>query len=889
MKRILAAIAILVSCRAFALDVNSLKVNHMTAPAGITDPEPTFSWITESDSHNAGQIACRIQVFDGRKKVWNSGRIAGSNSVAVPYAGKQLKSGTVYEWRVRVWDNEGNKSAWSSRARFVTGLFNASEWQASWIEAPLTDASPLMRKEFSVSKKVKRALAFVTAHGLYEASLNGSKIGDAYLAPGYTSYDRHLQYQTYDVTDMIAEGENAFGLELARGWYLSNMGFVDPSVYKPNFEGTNIAALAQILITYQDGSKDVVVTDGSWKYSTGGILESTIYNGETFDAAKVQQGWNTPGFDDSQWQNVQEVEYGYDNLAPQDCEQVRTEQYVSPKELIETPAGELVIDFGQNLVGTEVLNFTGKPGQTIKISHAEYLDENGNFYTVNLRSAKALSTYICDGTPQEFSAKFTFYGFRYIKVEGMERDEINLADFKAAVRFSSLEPAGSFRCSDERVNRLQSNIQWSQRGNFVDIPSDCPQRDERLGWTGDAEVFARTATFNRQTYAFYSKWLKDLAAEQFPGGEVTDIVPFVKNLVGAGHVGWADAATIIPWTLYMAYGDTKVLETQYSSMKKWVDCVIAQSGESCLWNTGWHYGDWLSYVEAGEKDGFQIATPNPISQQCHFANSADIMARTAEVLGNSADAEYYAGICTKAKEAFCREYLNEDGSLTANTQTAYILALVYDMLPENVRAAAAARLAENVEYYGHLTTGFLGTPHINRVLTENGYNHLAYRLLFNDTCPSWLYPVTMDATTIWERWNSMLPDHTIPDNGMNSFNHYSYGAIGDWLYRYVAGISELEPGFKTIRIKPYPGEGLTFAEAEETTPYGKAASAWRIEDDGRFVLEITVPFNTRAEVCVPAAEGAVVTKDGEAMTDYEYAGGYAVFNTGSGRYVFEVK
>lgn len=889
MKRILAATALLLSCRAFALDVNSLKVNHMTVPAGIAGPAPTFSWITESDSHNAGQTACRIQVFDGGKKVWNSRKIKGDNSVAVPYAGKQLKPATVYEWRVRVWDNEGNKSAWSSRARFITGLFNASEWQASWIEAPLTDASPLMRKEFNVTKKVKRALIFVTARGLYEVSVNGCKVGDAFLAPGYTSYDKHLQYQTYDITEMVVKGNNAIGLELARGWYLSNMGFVDPSAYKPNFDGTNIAALAQILITYQDGSEEAVVTDGSWKCSTGGILESTIYNGEVFDAARVQQGWNTTGFDDSQWQSVKEVEYGYDNLTPQDCEQVVTEQYVSPKELIETPAGEFVIDFGQNLVGTEVLNYTGRPGQTIRISHAEYLDENGNFYTVNLRSAKALSTYICDGTPQEFSAKFTFYGFRYIKVEGMERGEINLDDFKAAVRFSNLEPAGSFRCSDERVNRLQSNIQWSLRGNFVDIPTDCPQRDERLGWTGDAEVFARTATFNRQTYAFYSKWLKDLAADQFPGGEVTDIVPFVKNLVGAGHVGWADAATIIPWTLYMAYGDPKVLETQYPSMKKWVDCIIAQAGERMLWNTGWHYGDWLSYVEAGERDGFQIATPNPISQQCHFANSACLMARTAEVLGNSADAEYYAGICAKAKEAFCREYLKEDGSLAANTQTAYILALEYDMLPEEVRAAAAAHLAANVEYYGHLTTGFLGTPHINRVLTETGYNRLAYKLLFNDTCPSWLYPVTMDATTIWERWNSMLPDHTIPDNGMNSFNHYSYGAIGDWLYRYVAGIRETSPGFKTMQIKPYPGDGLTFAEAEEATPYGMAASAWRIEDDGKFVLEVTVPFNTRAEVCVPAAEGAVITKDGETVSDYEYDRGYAVFDTGSGRYVFEVK
>ena len=889
MKRFLALLAILASCRALALDITSLKVNHMSSPAGITDAAPTFSWISESDVRDASQSAFRLQVFEGRKRVWDSGKVASDNSVAVTYSGKQLKPATKYEWRVRIWDNNGRKSGWSGREGFITGLSDASLWQAKWIETELTEASPLMRKEFEVKKKVKSALAFVTAHGVYEASVNGCKVGDAFMAPGYTSYDKHLQYQTYDITDMLQKGKNAFGLELARGWYLSNMGFVDPTAYKPNFSGLNVAALAQIIITYADGSKEIVATDGSWKCSTGGILESTIYNGEVFDAGKVQQGWSTAGFDDSQWKGASEADYGYDNLAPQDCEMVVTSQYVDPKELIETPAGELVIDFGQNLVGTEVLSFTGKPGQTIKISHAEYLDENGNFYTVNLRSAKAQSTYVCDGKPQEFSAKFTFYGFRYIKVEGIGRDELNLDDFKAAVRFSGLEPAGSFTCSDERVNRLQSNILWSQKGNFFDIPSDCPQRDERLGWTGDAEVFARTATFNMQTYAFYSKWLKDLEADQFPGGEVTDIVPFVKNLVGAGHVGWADAATIIPWTLYMAYGDAKVLATQYQSMKRWVDCIVAQAGEQMLWNTGWHYGDWLSYVEAGERDGFQIATPNPISQQCHFANSASIMARTAALLGNAADAEYYASVAEKAKEAFCREYLKEDGILAANTQTAYVLALAYDMLPEEARPAAAAHLAENVEYYGHLTTGFLGTPHLCRVLTENGYNNLAYKLLFNDTCPSWLYPITMDATTIWERWNSMLPDHTIPDNGMNSFNHYSYGAIGDWLYRCVAGIAETSPGFKTISVKPYVGSGLTSAAAEEIIPYGKVASSWSIAEDGAFKMEVTIPFNTTATVYVPAAEGSSILVDGKAAEGCEYAGGYAAFELGSGNYVFEVK
>lgn len=890
MKKIMLLAALLCNLSVFAQPtVSGLKVNRLNDPQGVDDASPAFSWIIDSDQRNVSQAAYEVAVYEGGKKVWGSGKVASSESINVQYQGPALKPSTKYFWQVRVWDNNGRQSKWSPRASWVSGMLSTQEWKASWIEPVVKSSeSPLMRKTFVLSKPVASAVAYITAHGMYEAYINGQKVGNAHYAPGWTTYNKRLQYQAYDVTSMLTKGGNAIGLMLGYGWYHSLLGWVEKPE-KKLYDIDTMGALAQIVVTYKDGSQEFIVTDGSWKTAMGEIVSSTIYGGETVDARRAVKGWNTVGFDDSSWTSVNVAEYPSDNLVPSESEPVVTHKVLKPVKVITTPKGEKVLDFGQNLVGREILRYKGTPGQEIVISHAEVLDENGNFYTQNLRSAKAQSRFICSGEEDCFEPLFTFYGFRYLKVEGIE-GELDPENFSAAVVFSDMPENGNFSSSNPMVNQLQSNIQWGLAGNFIDVPTDCPQRDERLGWTGDAQVFFRTATFNRDVQNFFRKWLKDLALDQDEAGRVPDVVPNIPKIVGAGRVGWADAATVIPWQHYMAYADKTILEDQYVSMKAWVDFMVGES-ENNLWNKGWHYGDWLFFSRDNDCNGVSAVTYTPLIQQCYFAHSASLVAKAADVLGKADDVAKYSKVAADARKAFCDNYLTPSGMLVSSTQTAYVLALNFDMLPEQMRPLAAKHLADNVEKYGHITTGFLGTPCISHVLSSNGYNELAYRLLLRQDYPGWLYPVRMGATTIWERWNSMMPDGSIPDNGMNSFNHYSYGAVGDWLYRDAVGLYETSPGFKTLAVKPHPGADFTYMKAEQQTPYGKAAASWQ-KVDGVFTLEVTVPVNTTAEIFIPSEQGAEITMDGGKMDAVPglkmgaWEGGYQKVTVGSGTYKF---
>ena len=873
------------SISAEAIEVNGLKVNRMTESAGIIDKQPMLSWVLTSKQRNTVQTAYQIEVTQGKEVVWQTGKIISDCSIGVPYQGKELKGGTRYSWRVKIWDNHGH-SVWSKPSSWLTGLIDKSVLQAKWIEPDddsmrLAQPSPLMRKTFRINKPIASAVVFITSHGMNEAYLNGKKIGDCHYAPGWTAYAKRLQYYTFDVTSMLHQGDNAFGMMLGKGWMLSPITWNRTYPYK-NLT-SSVGALAQMIITFSDGSTQTVMTDGSWKYAAGEVRQSSIYDGETVDANKIQNGWNTTSFNDGAWKNVRVADYDNANLVNCESEPVVTRQMVKPVKVFTTPKGEKVIDFGQNLVGREIITVRGTKGQQITVRHAEVLDEKGNFYTHNLRSAKATSRFVCSGGNDVFEPCFTFYGFRYIMVDGWN-GELTPENFTAAVVYSGFDDNGTFKCSNDTINQLQSNIRWGMHGNYVDIPTDCPQRDERLGWMGDAHVFFRTATFNGRVENFFRKWLQDISADQVSDGRVPDVIPNVLDKNTSGRTGWADAATIIPWQHYLAYGDKQILINQYACMKGWVDYMSDQSKDD-LWTTGWHYGDWLAFDVDNDLDGTSSVTSKRLIQQCFFAHSAELVAKTAEVLGKEDDAKKYRDLSDRAKQAFQDAYMTKRGNLMSDTQTAYVLALNFDMLPENMRPVAAQRLAQLVKDYGHITTGFLGTPYICHILTMTGHSDLAYQLLLHKQYPGWLYPVLMGATTIWERWNSMLPDHTIPDNGMNSFNHYSYGAIGDWLYRDAVGMQETSPAFKTIRIQPHIGGGFTNMSASENTPYGPLAASW-CTDSGLLKMDVTIPVNTTAEVYVPAEATNSVRMDGKTVRNATLADGYIQFKLGSGTYHF---
>jgi len=881
------------------VQISDLRVEHLTNPVGLDETQPKFGWILTSGKRNVMQTAYEIEVCDNAtmkgNPVWKTGKVNSDASINIEYAGNKLQSGKRYFWRARVWDNKGKSSGWSPVNYWQMGLLSTADWKAKWIEPGFTEEKrvcPQFRKKFTTTKTIQSATAYITAHGMYQAQINGKRVGDAYLTPGFTSYNKRLQYQAYDVTSMLQKGENAIAVNVGNGWYRGSLGWIT----RNNIWGKYTGLLMQLEVTYADGSKELVVTDDSWKSTTGKITYSEIYYGEIIDANKDTKGWEMPGYNDSKWSGVKVVDYPLSNLIATTNEPIRKHEVFKATKVITTPKGEKVLDFGQNLVGWEMIKVRGKKGDTIRISHAEVLDKAGNFYTENLRKATSRSTYVLAGDGDEFfEPHFTFFGFRYIRIEGV-RGEINPADFPVVALYSDIEKSGTFTTSNPLINQLQSNITWGQKGNFLDIPTDCPQRDERLGWTGDAHVFVRTAAYNRGVYSFFSKWMKDLAADQWEDGRVPWVIPnvFTKTQYESGSTGWSDASAIIPWQIYMAYGDKQILENQYSSMKKWVDYMKKKSVNN-LWNTEkFHFGDWLFFRPDDDKDGIAAITDKHMIAQCFFAHSTQMLINTAQVLGKTDDVKFYTDLLAKVKKAYMDEYMTANGGLVSSTQTAYVLALHFDMLPENLRQQAADRLVKNIrQYKDHLTTGFIGTPYICHVLSRFGHADVAYELLLQKTYPSWLYPVTVGATTIWERWDAQKPNGDFQTSEMNSFNHYAYGAIGDWMYRVAAGLREGAAGYKEIIVQPHPGGDFTYMTANLKTGYGNAASHWKIAGN-QLIMEVEIPVNTTATIYIPAASADKITESGKALSaskDITVAGKegeYVVVKAGSGKYVFVV-
>lgn len=875
-------------------DVTNLLTENLPNPIGVDVKQPRFTWQLNNQNRNIQQTAYELNVEHENGVVWRSGKVNSDSSVFVTYKGSPLQSGKKYKWQVRVWDNSGKPSGWSETASFQMALLDIGDWKAKWIEPDFTDTvegpSPLLRKEFTSNKTIKTATAYITSHGMYEAYLNGKQIGNAYLTPGWTSYNKRLQYQVYDVTHLINQGGNAIGVMLGSGWYRSALGWGD----NKNLYGKKLGLLFQIEINYSDGATETIVSDNSWKSSTGEIVYSEIYNGETVDARKEKQGWLLAGYDDKTWNGVTIANYPMANLLATCNEPVKKQETFKPVKILTTPAGEKVIDFGQNLVGWTIVKVNGNAGDTITLSHAEVLDKAGNFYIENLRAAKAQNKYILKGDGEEtFRPHFSWQGYRYLKVEGYP-GELKPENFEAVALYSDMKKTGNFTSSNKLINQLQHNIEWGQKGNFLDVPTDCPQRDERLGWTGDAQAFARTASFNMNVHNFFTKWLRDVEADQI-NGLVPHVIPNVLNKDG-NSAGWADASTIIPWTMYIAYGDKRILENQYNSMKAFVESVRRVTKDD-LWNTGSHFGDWLFYRPFDDNDGRSAVTDKNLIAQCFYAHSTQLLINAAKILGKTNDAGLYTNLLNKIKTAFNREYVTPSGRLVSGTQTAYVLALNFDMLPEALRKQAAQRLAENIQSYSkHLTTGFLGTPYLCHVLTRYGYTDVAYKLLLQENYPSWLYPVKAGATTIWERWDGQKPDGSFQTPGMNSFNHYAYGAIGDWMYRKMVGIDTYEDGvgYKHIKIMPHIGGGFTEASASLKTYYGIVSNTWEVEGN-KIVMNVEIPANTRATIYIPSTDVKSITESGKAVSsikEIKVSGkesNYIKLETGSGSYKFEFK
>jgi len=886
------------------LMVRDLRVEHKKNPAGIDVQNPRFSWKIAGTGNNIMQTAYSIRIsadqkFPSSGIVWQSGKVTSGESVLQEYKGPSLRSGQRYFWQVKVWDNRGKESKWSETAYWETGFFSPSDWKAKWIEMESDtnrySPSPHFRKEFVVSKTVARAMVYVTSHGLYELHLNGAKVGDLVLTPGWTTYGKRLQYQVYDVTAMITKGNNAVGAVLGDGWYRGTLAWGNNwAIY-----GKKLGLLMQMKITYTDGSEDLVITDETWKCSNDGAIRmNDLYNGEIYDATRKLTGWNLPGYDEKSWINVITASYNIP-LVGEESVPVRKINEIKPVKIFKTPGGSLVADMGQNMVGWIRIKVSGPKGSVIKIRHAEVLDKYGEFYTENLRAAKCELLYTLAGTGEEiYEPRFTFMGFRYIEVTGFP-GTLTADNITGIVIHSDMELTGSYESSSALLNQLQHNIQWGQKGNFVDVPTDCPQRDERLGWTGDAQAFSRTAAFNFNVASFFTKWLKDVTLDQKPGGEVPDVIPDVLNRQDAKSAqpsaGWGDAAVIVPWTMYTVYGDRRLLEQQYPGMRAWVEYIKKRAGDSYIWKGGSKYGDWLFYHPPvnnhPEPDGH---TDHDFIATAFYAYSSKLLSDAARELGKADDEKYYEELFYKIKEVFLHEYVTPAGRVGTNSQTSYVLALMFDLLPEELKEKSAQFLVNDIRSRrNHLSTGFLGTPYLCHILTQSGHNNVAYDLLLQETYPSWLYPVKMGATTIWERWDGQKPDSTFQDAGMNSFNHYAYGAIGDWMYRISAGIEARSPGYKEILIQPHFTDRLSYSRASFESPYGTIASGWE-RKEGKITVRVRIPANTSALILLPADDPVKVTESGAPVSGNKKfrsvvkQGKNVAIETGSGEYVFVI-
>ncbi len=838
-------------------------------PFCIDTGNPVFSFAVESDKDTCDVFvknyrilvsSCKENIELEKGDMWDSGVTDGCDIAAIRYNGKPLSSKTEYYFRV--FAEAGDVGVVSDIGIFTTGLYFSSDWQCGFIGIPLESMQKLrcdesdkigypaamLRKSFFVNKPVASAKIYATAYGVYELYVNGEKDDHYVMAPEWTDYSQSLQYQYYDVTDKLQLGENVIGAVLGDGWFAGNIAGVGRNQYGE----APLGLMLNLTVSYQDGTQELILSDGSWLGSTGPIRYADNQTGEYYDARLEKEGWCEPGYNTEGWSNVIGVfppgMWG-NRLKASIGPQVRVVKEISPIEITTDKNGLYIVDMGQNMVGVAEFALHGKEGQKVVFRFGEMLNLDGTLYTANLRTALQTDTYVMKGSSdgEIYRPHFTFHGFRYIEVSGLEYMP-SLSDIKGCVISSACAITGSVVTSNPMVNKLFQNAMWGQLGNFVGVPTDCPQRDERMGWTGDAQVFCRTACYNMDCFGFYDKYAEDIIEAQKPNGSVTDVVPIVRwsnraDLVGNGAAAWGDVMFVLPYTVYEMYGDKTILSKYYPYMKKYFKYLLGTTVN--LLRGDWGYGDWLSIDDD---------TPKDVISTAYFAYDAYLMSRVAEALGNVSDKEYYDKMFVDISKAWRNAYVSEDGTVKGDTQCCYLLALKMKLVEEKDVKVTAEHLVRTIARKSyHLSTGFVGVSYLLPVLCDCGHSDIAYRLLLNDTYPSWGYSIKNGATTIWERWNSYTKEEGFGDEGMNSFNHYSLGSVSEWMYAYMGGIKPLSPAFKEIQIKPYFTDKLDFVDVNYNSISGHIRSSWR-RSGGDTELIVEIPANCRAKIYLNPAE-----------------------------------
>ncbi|KAJ5097744.1 hypothetical protein N7456_008465 [Penicillium angulare] len=865
--------------------IQSVSFEQHATGLGIGIPRPRISWKFTSNKDTIPdwkQTAYDIEIRRG-SHIAELHNVKTAHSVLVPWPSQPLQSRESAQVRVRSYGGPNDEpTEWSSWSTVEIGLLVSQDWSARAITSSIKQSEgPLrpirFRKTFKVSPfHLDSARLYITSLGVFQAYINGHAVGDHCMAPGWTSYNHRLNYEVFDVSPLLkANDDNVIAVEVAEGWYATRLGFLGGQRF---IYGDEMALIAQLEIKFQDQDDLTIISDASWKSHFSSLITSEIYDGEVFDAREEQEGWNEQTFShEGSWDAARETAFPSADLVAPNAPPVRVTEIVKPIEIIKTPSGKTIVDFGQNLVGrVRIPSLTAPAGEIVTLIHAEVL-ENRELGTRPLRVAKCTDTIISAGNEiRDWAPHFTFHGFRYVQIDGW--NAITLSSLVAEVMHTDLTRTGWFNCSHEMVNKLHQNATWSMRGNFLSIPTDCPQRDERLGWTGDIQVFGPSASFLYDTAGMLGDWLKDLSAEQLAHDHG---IPFfvTPNVIPEAlwptlpQAVWDDVTVLLPWALYQSYGDADILRRQYPSMKAWVDTGILR-GPDNLWDDNlWQLGDWLDPTAPPDHPG-NSRTDGTLVADAYLVHVTRTLSSIARIVDQSADATRYEADYEVLKARFQKKYVSPSGLMVGDTQTGLALAIHFDLVDDPAQITSmGARLARLVRKSSfQVSTGFAGTPIITHALTKAGYPQLAYRMLQEKTCPSWMYPITMGATTIWERWDSMRPDGSVNPGEMTSFNHYALGSIINWLHRTVAGVSPLEPGWQSVLVKPIPGGTVTSAEVAYDTAYGRLECRWTLGDNHKFKLDVVVPPNSKARIILPG-EGDDEKQDGRWI--------------GSGSYTFE--